>query len=68
MKKKNYYTPSISLDERIYNKLQELKQFDGINISRFVNIALAEKLGININNKETETNENWEKRKTIIRF
>ena len=58
MKKKNYYTPSISLDERIYNKLQELKQFDGINISRFVNIALAEKLRININNKETETNEN----------
>ena len=58
MKKKNYYTPSISLDERIYNKLQELKRFDGINISRFVNIALAEKLGININNKETETNEN----------
>lgn len=58
MKKKNYYTPSISFDERIYRKLQELKQFDGINISRFVNIVLAEKLGININNKETETNEN----------
>lgn len=57
MTKKNYYTPSISFDERIYEKLQELKQFDGINISRFVNIALAEKLGININ-KETNHNEN----------
>lgn len=58
MKKKNYYTPSISFDERIYKKLQELKQFDGINISRFVNLALAEKLGIDINSKETENNEN----------
>ena len=58
MTKKNYYTPSISFDRRIYEKLQELKQFDGINISRFVNLALAEKLGIDINNKEIENNEN----------
>ena len=57
MTKKNYYTPSISFDRRIYEKLQELKQFDGINISRYVNIALAEKLGIDINDKETENYE-----------